>query len=193
MTNVRSIALLGAAALAASSFSAPALAGGASVKADQSHAAAQQPLTSQNFVMYAGNADYFEIEASKIAMQKAQSAEVKLYAEQMVKTHTLSTNKIAAAARQAGVTPTPPVLTTGMQQKLAELQTASANSFDERYINLQLEAHERALRLHRSYAISGDQPTLRAVSSDTARTVEHHLAEARRISTTIVADRPGNS
>jgi hypothetical protein len=47
--------------------------------------------------------------------------------------------------------------------------------------------------LFRSYARSGDNPTLRAASSDTAQMVAQQLAEARRISGAIVADRPGGS
>lgn len=193
MTRFRSYALLGATALFAASAIIPsAMAGG--MKANQQHAAVQQQaLTAQNFVLYANNADLFQSEASKIAVERAQSSEVKVYAQQMAAQHATSTTRLTAAARQAGITPTTPVLTVHMQERLAELRNVSTNAFDERYITLLQRAQERELRLHNAYARSGDNTTLRAASSDTAQMVAQHLAEARRISTSIVADRPAGS
>ncbi|MCW0236110.1 MAG: DUF4142 domain-containing protein [Ferrovibrio sp.] len=195
MRRIHSLARLGATALVAASFAIPPVLAGGGMKADQQQAAAaqRQPLTAQNFVTYASNADLFQMEASKIAVQRAQSAEVKLYAQQMASQHAASTGRITAAARQAGLAPAAPILTTHMQQKLNELQNASTNSFDERYITLLVEAQERELRLHNAYTRSGENPALRSASSETARLVQQHLAEARRISTQITADRPGNS
>lgn len=194
MTRFRSYALLGATALfAASAIVPPALAGGMKADRQQNAAVQQQALTAQTFVLYANNADLFQTEASKIAVQRAQSSEVKVYAQQMAAQHATSTSRLSAAARQAGITPTTPVLTVHMQQKLAELQNASTNAFDERYITLLQEAQERELRLHNAYARSGDNATLRTASNDTAQMVAQHLAEARRISTSITADRPAGS
>lgn len=195
MTRIHSLALLGATALAAASLAAqPALAGG--VKADrqqQSEAVSPQALTAQTFVMYASNADLFQMEASKIAAERAQSSEVKVYAREMAMQHSNATGRLTAAARQAGITPATPMLTPYMQQKLTELRNTSTTAFDERYVTLLQEAQERELRLHNAYARSGDNANLRAASSDTARVVAQHLAEVQRISGSIVADRPAGS
>lgn len=198
MIRFRSYALLGATALfAASAIVPPALAGG--MKADrqqhtqQQAGVQQQALTSQNFVLYANNADLFQSEASKIAVERAQSSEVKAYAQQMAAQHASSTSRLTAAARQAGVTATTPALSPYMQERLAELRNVSTNAFDERYITLLQRAQERELRLHNAYARGGDNATLRTASNDTARMVAEHLAEARRISTSIIADRPAGS
>lgn len=194
MTRIRSYALLGATALFAASVAGPpALAG--DMKADkQQHATVQQQaLTAQTFVIYAGNADLFQQEASKIAMQRAQSSEVKQYAQQMAQQYSSSTGKLTAAARQTGVTTNAPALSTHMRQRLVELQNTSTITFDERYITLLVEAQERELRMHNAYARSGDNATLQTASRDTAQMVAQHLAEARRISTSILADRPAGS
>ena len=164
MTRIHSYALLGATALFAASVAVPpALAGGmkAENRAGAQHAAVQQQaLTAQNFVLYATNADLFQTEASKIAVQRAQSSEVKVYAQQMASQHANATSKLNMAARQAGITPATPVLTVHMQQKLAELRNASTTSFDERYITLLQEVQERELRLHNAYVRGGDNATL---------------------------------
>ena len=192
MTRIHSFALLGATALIGASLVVPpAVAGG--MKQHSQAGVQQHALTSQNFVMYASNADLFQIEASKIAAERAQSSEVKIYAKEMATQHASSTSKLTSAARQAGITPSTPMLTPHMQQKLTELRNASTNAFDERYITLLQEAQERELRLHNAYARNGDNAALRAASSDTAKIVAQHLAEVRRISGSIVADRPAGS
>ncbi len=194
MTRFHSHALLGATALFAASAIVPsAMAGGMKADRQQQAAVQQQALTAQTFVLYASNADLFQAEASKIAVERAQSSEVKVYAQQMAAQHATSTTRLTSAARQAGITPTTPALTVHMQERLAELRNVSTNAFDERYITLLQRAQERELRLHNAYARSGDNTTLRAASSDTAQMVAQHLAEARRISTSIVADRPAGS
>lgn len=193
MTRIHSFALLGATALIGASLDVPpAQAGG--MKQQHSQAGVQQQaLTAQNFVMYASNADLFQTEASKIAAERAQSSEVKVYAKEMATQHASSTSRLTAAARQAGITPATPMLTPHMQQKLTELRNTSTTAFDERYVTLLKEAQERELRLHNAYARSGDNANLRAASSDTAKMVAQHLAEAQRISGSIVADRPAGS
>lgn len=196
MTHIRSIAWLGATALVVASLAvSPALAGGMkSERQQQQHAtASQQPLSAQNYVMYASNADLFEVEAARIAMLRAKDPMVKQFAQHMVQQHAVTTSKLTAAARQANVTPTAPSLTPHLRDKLTELQSASDTAFDERYMVAQVEAHERALRLHNHYAQNGDQPALRTASSETVNAVEQHLAEARRISTQLIADRPGGA
>lgn len=193
MTRIHSFALLGATALIGASLAVPpAQAGG--MKQQHSQAGVQQQaLTAQNFVMYASNADLFQTEASKIAAERAQSSEVKVYAKEMATQHASSTSRLTAAARQAGITPATPMLTPHMQQKLTELRNTSTTAFDERYVTLLKEAQERELRLHNAYARSGDNANLRAASSDTAKMVAQHLAEVQRISGSIVADRPAGS
>lgn len=192
MTRIRSFALLGATALIGASLAVPpAMAGGMK----QQHASAQQqaPLSAQSYVTYASNADLFEIEAAQIALLRAKDPEVKRFAQHMVQQHTATSSKLTAAARQANIATTTPGLSPHLREKLTELQSASDNAFDERYMTIQVEAHERALRLHHHYAQNGDQPALRNVSGETVKAVEQHLAEARRISTQLVADRPGGS
>jgi putative membrane protein len=196
MKSIRSFALLGATALMAGSFAiSSAMAQSTTppaVKAER-QAATQQPLTATNYVTYAQNSDLFEIEAGKIAVQKAQNKEVREYARQMVDHHTATANRLNASARQSGVTATVPALSVKQRTKLDELQNASLSSFDKLYITTQLEAHERAIRLHNSYAMTGDQPMLRSASTEMVPTIRAHLSEAQRISGIIANERGGAS
>lgn len=139
-------------------------------------------LTPANYIAYAQTADLFEVEAAKIAVQRAQNKEVREYAERVVADNSMSAAQLANAARQANVTPTTAVLTAKQQTKLRDLRSISDAAFDQQYINAQLESQERELRLHNSYARNGDQPVLRTTSGELAPLTRTHLSEARRIS-----------
>lgn len=139
-------------------------------------------LTPANYIAYAQTADLFEVEAAKIAVQRAQNKEVREYAERVVADNSVSTARLANAARQANVTPTTAVLTAKQQTKLRDLRSISDAAFDQQYINAQLDSQERELRLHNSYARNGDQPVLRTTSSELAPLTRKHLSDARQIS-----------
>jgi putative membrane protein len=143
---------------------------------------ATQPLTPANYVAYAQTADLFEVEAAKIAVQRAQNKEVREYAERVVADNSTSAARLANAARQAGVTPTTAVLTAKQQTKLRDLRSISDAAFDQQYINAQLESQERELRLHNAYARNGEQPALRSTSGELAPLARKHLTDARQIS-----------
>jgi putative membrane protein len=155
-------------------------------RADGSQKAAKttatQPLTPANYVAYAQTADLFEVEAAKVAVQRAQNKEVREYAERVVADNSTSAARLANAARQAGVTPTTPVLTAKQQTKLRDLRSISDAAFDQQYINAQLESQERELRLHNAYARNGEQPALRSTSGELAPLARKHLSDARQIS-----------
>lgn len=139
-------------------------------------------LTPANYIAYAQTADLFEVEAAKIAVQRAQNKEVREYAERVVADNSVSAARLANAARQANVTPTTAVLTAKQQTKLRDLRSISDAAFDQQYINAQLESQERELRLHNSYARNGEQPALRTTSGELAPLTRKHLSDARQIS-----------
>jgi len=146
------------------------------------HKGSTAQLTPANYIAYAQAADLFEVEAAKIAVQRAQNKDVREYAERVVADNSVSAARLANAARQANVTPTTAVLTAKQQTKLGDLRNASDAAFDQQYINAQLESQERELRLHNSYARNGDQPALRTTSGELAPLTRKHLSDARQIS-----------
>lgn len=75
-----------------------------------------------------GRSDTFEIESSKLAATRAQSAKVKRFAEEMIKAHTASTAKLKTAAAAASPALTPvPRLSPAQQQTLDALKAYSAS------------------------------------------------------------------
>lgn len=133
------------------------------------------------YVMAAGKSDLYEINSSKIALEKAQRPEVKRYAQMLIDHHQTTTAATMAAARKAGMTPPPPALDDGATASLAELQNAAPGDFDRLYLAQQVPAHQAALDLHRSYGTGGDQPSLRSSANKAVPVVRQHLTDAQRM------------
>jgi putative membrane protein len=139
------------------------------------------PEAATPFVMMAGASDLYEIESSRLALQKAQRADVRQFAQMLIEHHTMTTEQVTAAARAAGMNPPPPQLMPMQQRMLDELRAASNAEFDRTYVRQQIPAHEMALALHSNYARSGDTPSLRAAASGAVPIVTQHLQQARQM------------
>lgn len=186
MIHIRKFALLGATALVATGIiAAPVLAQTTqypSTTTQKSRATSAKPLGTTDYLASARTADLFEVEASKIAVQRAQNKQVRDYAQRVLDDHMLSSPKLNDAAIQAGLTPTTPLLTVKQAAKLNELQKASLSSFDKNYILSQIDVHEHELRLHTDYARTGDAAAIKSNTTVMMPLVRKHIADARQIS-----------
>ncbi len=145
-------------------------------------ASSVMPTDAQGFVTAATIANMYEIEAGKIAEQRAQSPEVKAMAKMIVADHTKIGQDMAAAVKASGANVTPP---TTMDQRrkgmIDNLKAAGDSDFDLAYLHQQLAAHMEADNLLKNYRDHGDNETLKAAAGKTAPIVEHHLDEVKRI------------
>jgi putative membrane protein len=137
------------------------------------------PEAAMSFVMKAGASDLYEIQSSQLALQKAQNADVRQFAQMMIDHHTKTTQQVTAAARAAGLTPPPPQLEPEQARMIAELQPLSGAAFDRAYVRQQRMAHEMALALHSNYAERGDTPSLRQAAATAVPIVRQHLERVR--------------
>jgi putative membrane protein len=134
----------------------------------------------QSFANTAASSDAFEIETSKLAADKAASAKVKAFAQNMIKAHTESTAKLKQAAGAASPPVTPvPQMTPTQQQTLTELQGKSGADFDTAYAKAQVDAHQMTLDALKAYAGSGDVPSLKSFATEMVPVVTGHLNMAK--------------
>ncbi|WP_294190877.1 DUF4142 domain-containing protein [uncultured Sphingomonas sp.] len=136
---------------------------------------AEAKLQAMPYVMASGMSDLFEINSSQIALQKSQNPAIKRFATMMIRDHQKTTATTMAAAKKAGLTPTPPMLDAGATASITELQQAAPGDFDRIYLAQQLPAHKAALDLQQSYAAGGDQAALRANAKAAAPIVKRHV------------------
>lgn len=149
----------------------------------QNGAVAITPTTAAEFVNEAAAGDQFEIQSSQLAATKAGSAAVKEYAAMLVTEHTKSTEALKAAGLQSAPAVTPAATLNAEQQaNITALRNApNGAEFDKLYAQVQVPAHENTLALMQGYSVRGDQPMLKMFASRTARVVQKHLEEARRL------------
>lgn len=129
------------------------------------------------FVAKAGASDLYEIQSSQLALQKSRSEDVRRFAQMMIDHHTKTTQQVAAAAKEAGMAPSPPKLEPAQAEMIAKLRSLSGDAFDRTYLTQQRTAHQQALALHSAYAERGDKPQLRKAASAATPIVQRHLTE----------------
>ena len=143
-------------------------------------AIAATPTNAQAFVNAAAASDRFEIESSKLAASGGQAAAVKNFANNMIKAHTASSEKLKTTA--AGL-PTPltinDALNAEQQQLLDGLKGKSGAELDSAYGAAQVSAHQATLDALNAYAASGDNPALKQLASGMIPTVTAHLNTAK--------------
>jgi putative membrane protein len=132
-----------------------------------------------DFVKEAATSDMFEIEASRLAQQKAQGP-VKDFAGQMISDHTKTTSDLTNQVKSMNIA-LPTTLDGSLQTKLDKLRTLSGADFERQYMDGQVSAHKDAVSLFERYGKGGDSADLRSWAVTTLPTLQHHLEMAQNI------------
>ncbi len=139
-----------------------------------------QQMTAQDFVAEAASSDMFEIRSSEFALDRAQSEEVRAFADMMIADHSQASENLMSAAEAAGVA-VPAEMLEKHRAQVEQLEPLEGEAFDEAYIQAQLTAHEEALALMHGYAEGGDQEALREHAAATTPVIEGHLEHVRQL------------
>jgi putative membrane protein len=139
------------------------------------------PTDAQAFMAAAGASDFYEIQSSKLALDKSQNVSVKDFANMMITDHTKTTQAVKDAAAKAGLTAPEPALTPEQQAMIDKLQPLSGHEFDVAYAEQQLPTHQQALLLMTNYAANGDTPALQEAARTAIPIIEHHLASLKQM------------
>ncbi len=134
------------------------------------------PTVAPAFVAMAASSDMYEIQSSRLALQRSQNAMIRMHGEMMIRDHTNTTAQLTAAAQTAGVGV--PMAMMPMHQALLD-QLSQSSDFDRTYKQQQLVSHQQALALHSNYASRGDNPALRGVAANAVPVVRGHLQHAQ--------------
>ena len=123
-----------------------------------------------------------EIAAARIALKKAQSSEVKTFAQKMIEDHGGALTKVQAVAQQKGVSlPTEP---DAMHKDMAaKLEQQTGDAFDKMYMeNAGTKDHEMVLSKLKSDAQNIKDPDVKALADAHTPVVEQHLKAAQQMS-----------
>ena len=135
-----------------------------------------------DFVAKAAMSDMYEVQAGKVAADKAQSDVVKQFGQQMVDAHTKTTDELMGIVKSKNIKVDVPTKLDSEHQKLIDdLNSASAKDFDKTYASQQVDAHQNAVKLFKKYAEDGDDPDVKQFAAKTLPAIEHHLDEAKKL------------
>ncbi|HYH18353.1 MAG TPA: DUF4142 domain-containing protein [Azospirillum sp.] len=143
-------------------------------------AGAAQNLTASEFLTQAASSGLFEVEAGRLAVDKASRDQVRAFGQQMVTDHTQSNQDLMALARQNGMA-VPAMMRPDHQQRIQTLSRASGAEFDRLYMVGQVGAHEEAVTLYSSAAnaTAPDMAPFRSFAAQTLPILQNHLAMAQ--------------
>jgi len=156
-------------------FAAPAFAQSTAEKTGINSVTGVSPST-PDFVSEAAMSDMFEIQESKLAADRGNTA-TKTFATQMVTDHTKTSTDLKGML-PAGVTP-PAALDSAHQKKLDKLAGLNGYDFEKQYRSDQVSAHKTAVSLFKRYSKGGDNPALKTWAGQTLPTLQEHLKMAQ--------------
>ena len=139
-------------------------------------AMAKSYRSTQDFVEKAAVGGAFEIQSSKLALDRSQDPNVRQFAQQMVDDHTRGGDELQSmmAATNIDTSKVSEGLDSDHQEMLDALKSASNTDFDKKYIQEQKKAHEEAVSLFKDYVKSGDDAGMKKFAAETLPVLEQH-------------------
>ncbi len=135
----------------------------------------------EHFVRHAAWAGMGEIAMSKVAVERAESNDIKQFAQHMIDDHTKANDQLAQIAQSKGLD-VPKSLDPVDQAKLDMLQKVpSGREFDRAYIYGQVAMHIEVVLKFRDATQDLKDPQLRQFAVDTYPTLTMHLQEAEKL------------
>jgi putative membrane protein len=132
-----------------------------------------------NFLKEAAIGGMAEVQLSKIA-QKSQNPDVKSFADRMVRDHTAANEQLTAVAAGLGVE-LPKTLDSEHEKLRERLQTLHGKAFDEQYMHVMVEDHDKAIKLFQQEVRAGHDAELKRFAQKTLPTLEEHQKMALQL------------
>ena len=129
-------------------------------------------------------ADMAEVTAGKLGASKAESAEVKKFAQHMVDDHGKHLAELRKMAKAKGVQ-LPSTPAKKHQDAMKKLEQASGAEFDKAFMTQMVKDHEDALKLVQDTAKNAKDKELKADAEKTAPVIEKHLEMAKSIASSL--------
>lgn len=131
------------------------------------------------FMTKAAGGGIYEVEVSKLAAEKASSADVKKYAAMLVEHHTAANNELKALAAAKNVD-LPSEMPADKKAKMADLAKMSGESFDKAYVQkVGIDDHETDIKLFEKAAKGATDTSVKGFAAKTLPVLKQHLAGAK--------------
>ena len=134
----------------------------------------------KEWVAQAGLAGLAEVQMGNLALQKAQNADVKAFAQRMVTDHTKANEELVQLTSAKGLT-----LATELSGEpkagLDHLQSLSGAEFDKAYMQHMVADHNKAVALFTTGSTSAQDADIKAFATKTLPTLQEHAKLAQEV------------
>lgn len=134
----------------------------------------------KEFISKAGIAGLYEVQAGNLALQKAQSADVKAFAQRMVTDHSKANTELQQLVMSKGL-----ALATELEGEhesaVEHLNTLSGAAFDKAYMQHMVPDHEKTVADFQRAAATATDADVKAWAQKTLPVLQEHLRLAREV------------
>jgi putative membrane protein len=133
-----------------------------------------------DFVVKAASGGMMEVELGKLAQEKGQSQEVKEFGELMERDHSKANDELKNIAQQNNIQ-LPDSMLDKHREHVEELSEKSGAEFDETYMDLMAEDHEKDVKLFEEASENYDNQEVKDWAEKTLSVLEEHHELAKSV------------
>ncbi len=136
--------------------------------------------TDQDFAEKAALGGMMEVEAGKIAVEKATNAEVKAFGQKMIDDHSKINEALKTLASSKNMI-LPSMMSESQQKDLNDLREKTPNDFDKAYVKMMVDDHKDDVDEFQKAVDKLHDMDLKNFAINTLPTLQKHLASIQEI------------
>jgi predicted outer membrane protein len=152
-------------------------------KPERSHGAtARQPsyTGSNEFLIEAMQDTMAEIQICELALEKSQNHDVKVFSQKMIDEHGQMGRDMEQLATQKKLD-VPREIRPEQEMTVDELSSLDGHNFEQRWIQYNIDVHERDIKVFSHYAGEEPDPDIRKMAETGVKMLRHHLKMAHDV------------
>lgn len=138
----------------------------------------------RNFIMEARPMGLAEVKMSQLARDYAARAEVRQFAERMIKDHGDANKRLMQILRKTDITP-PSEPDAEHQELMDQLYELEGEDFDKEYVRTQVQDHEHHVKLYEHEADAGEDPEIREFAKGCVPILQRHLHQVKSLASAL--------
>ena len=141
----------------------------------------------QEFFTHTLSSSMLEIQMAQLALVAAESQEIKDYAQMIASEHEQANEELRVIAEQEDFN-LPATMMEDQEEKLDELQEATDEGFDRKYISSQIDMHQQSIERFERMQQNVENQELSQWIDNTLPILRQHLEQAQQIQEQLGAD-----
>jgi predicted outer membrane protein len=150
----------------------------------QHQAQHKQPSSStgsNEFLAQAIQDSHAEIEQCELALERTSNGDIKLFAQRMIDDHSAMGREIEQLCSKKNIT-LPKDVSSEQRSAMKELLPLSGQAFDRKFMQHNVQDHEKDIKVFKHYAEQEDDPEIKALAANGVTKLTEHLRMAQSIS-----------